>query len=149
MRVAILLVYLSLFPIFLVAQSHKKSIQKFQKELNRSFGDSEKSPLPVEKIQGFEGLPFFPINENYRISAKFERLPPEPLIFLQTSDKRLRDYEKYALVTFEIDEKEFQLTLFKSTSKVITPGYENSLFIPFTDQTNGNETYAGGRYIEE
>ena len=28
------------------------------------------------------------------------------------------------------------------------PGYEDHLFIPFTDLTNGDETYEVGRYIE-
>jgi len=27
-------------------------------------------------------------------------------------------------------------------------GYEDYLFLPFTDATNGNETYGGGRYID-
>ena len=31
---------------------------------------------------------------------------------------------------------------------MITPGYENSLFVPFTDLTNGKETYGGGRYMD-
>jgi hypothetical protein len=29
-----------------------------------------------------------------------------------------------------------------------TPLYRDYLFIPFTDLTNSNETYGGGRYIE-
>ncbi len=145
---AVLIVCLSLFPIFLAAQSYKKSIRKFQKELNQSFGNPEKSPLMKDKIQDFEGLPFFSVNEKYRVTAKFEKLPPELLVSLKTSDKRLRDYERFAIATFELEGKQFQLTLFKSTAKVITPGYENSLFLPFTDQSNGKETYGGGRYMD-
>lgn len=145
---AVLIVCLSLFPIFLAAQSYKKSIRKFQKELNQSFGNPEKSPLMKDKIQDFEGLPFFSVNEKYRVTAKFEKLPPELLVSLKTSDKRLRDYERFAIATFELEGKQFQLTLFRSTAKVITRGYENSLFLPFTDQSNGKETYGGGRYID-
>lgn len=145
---AVLFVCLSLFPIFLAAQSYKKSIRKFQKELNQSFGNPEKSPLMKDIIQDFEGLPFFSVNEKYRVTAKFEKLPPELLVSLKTSDKRLRDYERFAIATFELEGKQFQLTLFKSTAKVITPGYENSLFLPFTDQSNGKETYGGGRYMD-
>lgn len=145
---AVLFVCLFLFPIFLAAQSYKKSIRKFQKELNQSFGNPEKSPLMKDKIQDFEGLPFFSVNEKYRVTAKFEKLPPELLVSLKTSDKRLRDYERFAIATFELEGKQFQLTLFKSTAKVITPGYENSLFLPFTDQSNGKETYGGGRYMD-
>lgn len=144
----VLVFCLILFPIFLSAQSHEKSIRKFQKEMNKSFGNPEKSPLMIDKIQGFEGLPFFTVDEKYLVTAKFERLPQEPLVSLKTSDKQLRDYERYAIATFELEGKQFRLTLFKSTAKVITPGYENSLFLPFTDQTNGKETYGGGRYMD-
>ena len=31
---------------------------------------------------------------------------------------------------------------------MITPSDENSLFLPFTDQTNGKELYGGGRYMD-
>ena len=31
---------------------------------------------------------------------------------------------------------------------ILTDEYKDYLFIPFTDATNGNETYEGGRYID-
>jgi len=132
----------------LSAQSHKRSIKTFQKELDQSYADPSSSPLPPDKINGFEGLPYFPIDEHYQVTAKFQKLPENSIYTFQTSDKRLRDYERYALAVFSLDGQEYQLTLYKSTAKKITPGYENSLFLPFTDQSNGKETYGGGRYMD-
>ncbi|QYH38446.1 DUF1684 domain-containing protein [Algoriphagus sp. NBT04N3] len=130
------------------AQSHTSDVLAFQEKLNKSYADPDKSPLSKEKLQEFEGLPFFPIDENYRVVATFQKLPKVDLHTFKTSDNRLRDYEKYGIATFTLDGQEMQLTLFKSISKVITPGYENSLFLPFTDLTNGKETYGGGRYMD-
>lgn len=130
------------------AQSHASDVLAFQEKLNKSYADPIKSPLSKEKLQEFEGLPFFPIDESYRVVATFQKLPKVDLHTFKTSDNRLRDYEKYGIATFTLDGKEMQLTLFKSISKVITPGYENSLFVPFTDLTNGKETYGGGRYMD-
>jgi uncharacterized protein len=130
------------------AQSHTSDVLAFQEKLNKSYADPDKSPLSKEKLQEFEGLPFFPIDENYRVVSTFQKLPKVDLHTFKTSDNRLRDYEKYGIATFTLDGQEMQLTLFKSISKVITPGYENSLFLPFTDLTNGKETYGGGRYMD-
>lgn len=130
------------------AQSHSSDILAFREKLNKNYADPDKSPLSKEKLQEFEGLPFYPVDEAYRIEATFQKLPKVDLHTFKTSDNRLRDYEKYGIATFTLDGQEMQLTLFKSISKVITPGYENSLFLPFTDLTNGKETYGGGRYMD-
>ena len=29
-----------------------------------------------------------------------------------------------------------------------TPGYEDYLFLPFRDETNGTDTYGGGKYLD-
>ena len=42
--------------------------------------------------------------------------------------------------------KPYELTILESAKK--KAGYENYLLICFTDETNGNETFANGRYID-
>ncbi|MBN7811221.1 DUF1684 domain-containing protein [Algoriphagus sp. H41] len=147
-QILLLAVFLATASLPLSAQSHKREIKQFQKKLNHSYADPSTSPLPPEKVNGFDGLPFFPVDERYRVTAKFLKLPEKALYTFQTSDNRLRDYERYAVATFTLHGQEYQLTLYKSTAKVITPGYENSLFLPFTDQSNGKDTYGGGRYMD-
>ena len=41
-----------------------------------------------------------------------------------------------------------QLTLYRSVALSMLPDYKDYLFLPFTDETNGTETYGGGRYID-
>jgi len=41
-----------------------------------------------------------------------------------------------------------KLTVYKSISLSKNAAYADYLFLPFTDQTNASETYAGGRYID-
>jgi uncharacterized protein (DUF1684 family) len=144
---AILLAFLFGFPILVSAQSYKKSIREFQEDLNKSFTDPEKSPLSKEKMEVFKGLPFFPIDEKYSVRAKFERLPPSKPLRLHTSDNRLRAYDRYAKATFMIEGKEYTLTLYQNTIAKKKEEYQNDLFLPFTDETNGTESYGGGRYI--
>lgn len=132
----------------LSAQSFKKSLQKFQKELNRSYADPNTSPLPMDKLQGFNGLPFYPLDESFLVTAKFELLPASNPFNMKTSDQKLRDYDRYALATFTLAGEEFQLTLYKSRTAPSKPEYKDLLFIPFTDKTNGKESYGGGRYMD-
>ncbi len=63
-----------------------------------------------------------------------------------TTDQRPK-YLVYAIAIFEINEEEYHLNIYKSYSSSI-PEYEDYLFLPFTDETSGNETYGGGRFID-
>ncbi|GAB2495903.1 DUF1684 domain-containing protein [Algoriphagus taiwanensis] len=130
------------------AQTYQDSLQAYQHELNLSFADPETSPLPLEKINGFEGLPFFPIDENYRIVAKLEILPASDPFRMRTSDRSMREYDRYALAHFEWEGKKYSLTIYQNTANKFEPGEEKSLFLPFTDRSNWNETYGGGRYLD-
>jgi uncharacterized protein (DUF1684 family) len=53
-------------------------------------------------------------------------------------------YYKVGKATFEIDAKPYNLILFKKVKEEGAP----KLFVPFTDKTNGFETYGGGRFLD-
>jgi uncharacterized protein (DUF1684 family) len=40
------------------------------------------------------------------------------------------------------------LSVYRNTRLAKIPAYADYLFLPFTDETNGRETYGGGRYID-
>ncbi|GMQ23320.1 DUF1684 domain-containing protein [Algoriphagus sp. oki45] len=130
------------------AQTYQDSLLAYQHELNLSFADPESSPLPFEKINGFDGLPFFPIDENYRIVAKLEILPASDPFRMRTSDRSMREFDRYALAHFEWEGKEYTLTVYQNSEDKFEPGREKSLFLPFTDRSNWNQTYGGGRYLD-
>jgi uncharacterized protein len=67
---------------------------------------------------------------------------------MKTTTDRLPDYSKYGEITFEIDGRQYKLEVYQSPDVMKMPGYEDYLFIPFTDLTNGDETYEVGRYLE-
>ena len=59
-----------------------------------------------------------------------------------------QDFRVYGKLTFNLNEKEHTLSVYENLDKKNVKGYENYLFLPFLDQTNGYETYGGGRYID-
>ena len=66
---------------------------------------------------------------------------------MKTSTSRRPVYEKYGDAVFEIDGKTYTLSIYQNHELLNIVGYRDYLFLPYTDLTNGEETYGGGRYI--
>ncbi len=143
MRILTLLLILCL-PFFAEAQD----AQHFQDELNAEYKNPEKSPLSKEDLADFTELPFFPIDEKYQVKAHFERTPNEKPFQMATTTNRKPIYVKYGIARFKLKGKEYNLTIFQNLGLKSKEGFEDYLFLPFTDKTNGIETYGGGRYVD-
>ncbi len=124
------------------------SIKAFQDNLNLEFSDKKESPLTEEGLKKFKSLDFFPIDSTYRIKATFEIEKNQETFEMPTTTERLPIYKTYGKATFTIDGKELVLHVYQNQELIKKDEYKNHLFIPFTDTTNGNETYEGGRFID-
>jgi len=123
-------------------------ILKFQRELNEEFKNPETSPLPDRFRKDFEGLDFFAPDTNYVVKVKFSRTPEAiPFLMPTTTDRKAKEVV-YGIVEFSLNGKNHQLEIYQNQELMKEEGYEDYLFLPFTDHTNGEETYAGGRYID-
>jgi uncharacterized protein len=67
---------------------------------------------------------------------------------MKTSTERLPEYKKYGELYFELDGKKLKLNVYQNIDLIKKKGYEDYLFLPFSDVTNGKESYIGGRYID-
>ncbi|MEZ4859316.1 MAG: DUF1684 domain-containing protein [Flavobacteriaceae bacterium] len=136
----------------IVAQTEaeiRDEIKTYQTELNKEFINPETTILDEKHFADFGGLEFYPINLKYRIEANFVRTPNEKPFLMKTTTDRLPEYVKYGEAQFELDGKELQLILYKSTDSWGDPEkYGNQLFLPFTDLTSGDGSYGGGRFME-
>ncbi|KKN22254.1 hypothetical protein LCGC14_0917080 [marine sediment metagenome] len=123
-------------------------ILKFQKELNQEFKDPEESPLPDRYRKNFETLDFFAPDTTYVVDAKFVRTPESLPFLMPTTTDRTSKEVVYGIVHFELNGKQRQLEVYQNEELMKKEGYLDYLFLPFTDETNDTETYAGGRYID-
>lgn len=146
------LVFLSLLFLsnFISAQDELflKESKEAQKKLNEEFSNPETSILEAEDFKNFKGLEFYPINLKFRIVAKFIRTPNEKPFLMPTTTDRKPEYVKYGEAHFKIDGKDLMLNLYINTKPYDEPGYEDYLFLPFTDYTSGDGSYGGGRFID-
>ncbi|MBA5246559.1 DUF1684 domain-containing protein [Marnyiella aurantia] len=142
---------LLLFSQFVFSQSveeHAVEILKFQAELNREYRDVRETPLRGVNFKNFKEHPFFAVDLNYRIAAKFKRTENALPLEISTSSGHTKPYIEFGTATFAVDGKNFTLKIYQSVHLVQKPEYKNHLFLPFHDATNGKETYGGGRYLD-
>jgi uncharacterized protein (DUF1684 family) len=140
-----------LFLISCADNQNGKIIEKLvahQTSENEHFRDKEKTILTEEDFEHFSGLEFYPIDLKYRVKAKFVRTPTEIPFLMPTTTDRLPEYVKYGEAHFTIDGKELELALYQSTTPYDEEGYEDYLFLPFTDLTSGDGSYGGGRFLD-
>ena len=138
-----------LFSFYAIGQENQiKLAEDFQKQLNTEFKDSLHSPLLEEDLAHFDALDFYPISKKFIVEASFVRTKKEKVFKMKTSTERTPMYKKYGELHFEIDGKKFQLNVYQNIELSSKPGFKDYLFLPFSDKTNGKETYIGGRYID-
>ena len=145
-------VFLFVYVLCLTSCAQKKrpvlGETEFQKEINAQFKDASRSPLKDEDRKHFEGLDFFKFDSTYVVKAKFTRTPNEKAFKMKTTTDRLPIYMKYGELSFTLKGETFTLDIYQNQDLIIQEGYENHLFLPFLDETNGLESYGGGRYLD-
>ena len=142
------IVFIFASSLFFAQENATQTAQEFQDELNKSYADKEKSPLTEEDFKTFTHLDFFPITDEFIIKAKFIRARKEKPFEMKTTTARLPIYKKYGELHFTFEGNEYKLSVYQNLDLIKKEGYEDYLFLPFSDTTNGEETYIGGRYID-
>ena len=135
-------------PVFAQLDSALQEIEKHRKKQEEAFRDPKESPLDKKLRRSFKGLNYYPINLDYRVKANFIKTGNPVLFKMKTTTDRLPEYRKYGEVHFKLDGEERVLEVYQGLDVAKKPGYEDYLFIPFTDETNGIDTYEVGRYID-
>lgn len=125
-----------------------KSVKKARSDKNIEMRTGEKSPILPEEKSGFRHLNYYKVKTSFLKNANFERYEDATRFFMKTTTDRLPEYSLYGKITFRHRGKEYQLNVYQNIELVKKPGYENHLFIPFNDQTNGKTTYGGGRFLD-
>lgn len=118
-------------------------LDRFRAEKDAFFRDDPHSPLTPEQRASFEGLSYFPENEELRIRGTLETdgVDRDERVVMQTTTGGEQEYRRAGIVRFEVDGEPTRMTLY-------APRDARDLFLPFRDATSGKETYGAGRYLE-
>jgi uncharacterized protein (DUF1684 family) len=126
--------------------TYEEEVADFRARKDAFFAEHPGSPLPAGDREGFTGLPYYPIDERYRLEdLTLEAYAgDEPSHFqIPTSDGRLRPAHRAGTLSFDLDGERRRLTGY-----VLDEGDPHKLFVPFLDATSGSETYGAGRYLD-
>jgi uncharacterized protein (DUF1684 family) len=88
--------------------------------------------------RNFRGLKWFPIQEEWRIEARYLPVPGPRKLVLETIVGTTEEMESAGFVEFEREGKTWRLEAARSGER---------LFIVFRDATAGKTTYAAGRFL--
>jgi uncharacterized protein len=132
----------------LSSQTYIEQIQNQRDSINLAFGDPEQSILTDEDLAVFEGIHFYQVDEEFRVSAKFKKKRFGRKFKMQTSTSRTPMYKPYGKLKFTFKGKKYTLTLYQNLEPRLISTGTIYLFLPFTDLTSGEESYGGGRYLD-
>lgn len=120
----------------------------YQQELNASFKDASISPLKKKDLRHFKGLDFFEVDPSYIVEAKLIKTENAPTFEMATTTERKPLYKEYGKLHFTLQGKNHELTIYQSQDDLDDVKYKDYLFLPFTDDTSGEASYGGGRYMD-
>ena len=111
---------------------------------DQTFRESPDSPVPVDKRKTLLPLRYFPIESSYSVPAVLRLADERPVFEMPTSSGALRRMQLVGTLEFSLLGQKRSLGAFVPDGTVrIT-----SLFVPFADETTGQDTYSAGRYLD-
>lgn len=126
-------------------------ISSAQKNYKDSLQDFIKNYIDKHEVvtgDDRKNLQFFPINETYKVIARFEKVRNGSWFTMETSNAKKQTYRVYGTIHFTIHDTTLKLNIYQSQRLMAVPEFKEHLFLPFIDLTSGEETYVTGRYID-
>jgi uncharacterized protein (DUF1684 family) len=125
-----------------MATTWREALQRQRERKDEYFGTDRHSPIPPDDRADFDGLEYFPIDEDYRFEVELDRHEEPEAVTVGTSTGGEQDYLRWGEFTVEIDGDDVTIQAYKGEPD------EDRLWVPFRDATSGEETYGAGRYID-
>ncbi|GAB3032294.1 DUF1684 domain-containing protein [Natronobiforma cellulositropha] len=130
------------------AERWRAELEAKRTEKDEFFAEHPQSPVPPGEREEFEGVAYFEPDPAYRVSAAVDRdVDPEEPVLMETTAGREVRYVRASRLAFEVpsstgERRSLTLTAYHQDER------DRTLFVPFRDKTTGQQTYAGGRYME-
>ncbi|MBC6697617.1 DUF1684 domain-containing protein [Hymenobacter puniceus] len=118
-------------------------LRKTRTEKDNNFRLVKGSPLSEEQRNTFDSLNYYAPDPTYRFEAQLETLPQRDTVEMPLTNGKTDKYLRWGRASFILNKQEYKLTLFLKAD-----GKDSTLFVPFTDRTNGRGSYGGGRYLD-
>ncbi len=125
-----------------------EGILQERKQKDIEFADSLHSRFNREERSTFSGFKYFKPDLNYIIKSQFVLDTSTAVFKMPTTTDRAPEYRIYGYFNFKILDSSFRLTAYQNMKYRNHKVFGGQLFLPFTDMTNGYDTYSAGRYMD-
>ncbi|SHN03620.1 hypothetical protein SAMN04488057_105359 [Cyclobacterium lianum] len=101
------------------------------------------SPLEEEQKDELDSLDFYPIDPEYKVRARLVPVENRRILEIPMTDGSLERYIRHSYAEFDLRGKGLKLLLLQAEDETD----RRNFFLAFADETSGDETYGGGRYL--
>lgn len=106
------------------------------------FAEHPWSPVPPDQRSTFDGLDYFQPDDSYRFDLSLREFDVHETVRVETTTSGERLYYRWGEFRFTVGDEECALTAYTRDPSTVR------LWVPFRDETNGEESYADGRYVD-
>lgn len=124
-------------------EDYTQQVEEKRDERVRFLRNAEASPFR-QAGREFKQPEYFPISPEYKVRAKLTRLQSVERVRISNSDGTTSAFVKFAYASFRLKDQDMRLLILKPVGFGQTGAY----FTGFADQTSGETTYGGGRYLD-
>ena len=125
-------------------EEHVRLISAERAIKDQFFRNDPDSPMPEPVRDTYLPLSYYDIDLAYAVPAQLAMAEAREPVVMPTSTGRLREMERIGALEFTLQGQPLQLAAFvdAGTTRI------TRLFVPFADETSGDETYSAGRYMD-
>lgn len=145
MRFLVVFVLLLNIGYGVAAQSYTDSIATYRKQYVADLLSDKRAPIKHSQVKN---LSFFPADHSYCVWGNVKVTPGSVPFLVQTHSGKQKPFREYGTITFTVHDSAFTLHMYQSVDMVNNAAHKDDLFVPFTDESNYENTYGGGRYID-
>jgi uncharacterized protein (DUF1684 family) len=120
-----------------------EALERERQQKIKYFRNSQHSPLPAE-MQGedFPGLSYYDVDPTYRFVFPLHEHEKKESVTVETTADGEQTYLRWGEFRFEIQGTECTLQAYRPDRDA------DRFWVPFRDETNDEETYGAGRYLD-
>ena len=118
-------------------------LDAYRERRDHYFAHDPGSPLEPDQRDSFDGLRYFSEHPDLALEVPLDESGPGvgEQVDLLTVDGQAKPFLRAGRIRFEVDGQPVTLSVFKDLTR-------GRYFLPFRDGTSGQESYAGGRYLD-
>jgi len=125
-------------------EAYTNEVADVRAERVRYLKSSQESPFVKYEIK-YRPIEYFTIDPSFKVRANLERIENPQRILIPNTDGTQSTYTKFAYAKFTLENQPLKLLILKQAGFGALP---NAYFTGFADETSGDLTYGGGRYLD-